>query len=264
MRANKGLITDIGLTPKKNRGQVFLVDDNVARRHVEYASIQRHDRVLEIGPGLGILTRHLIHLSDSVTCIEIDSILVSYLNNIFHDNVQLIHDDALNIDFPPFDILVSNLPYNISTPIIFKLLKYKFRTAVIMVQKEFADRMVANVGSSNYSRLTVNLSYYVDCKIMEIVPASKFTPHPKVDSAIVRMVPHDVPFNVVDEKTFFKVVDVTFSNRRKKIGTSLRNAGIIRSMDDIPHLENRVENLSPADINDIANAIFELNVKRCK
>ena len=252
------LIADTGLIPKKSKGQNFLIDDRVADRHIGYAGIERKDRVLEVGPGLGILTKRLIEVSDDVTCIELDDILADYISQTYGDSLKLIHGDAVKVPFPEFDVFVSNLPYSVSTPIIFKLLECKFRTAVVMVQKEFADRMVAMIGSPDYSRLTVNLFYRAECQIMETVPASRFNPKPKVDSALVKITPRKAPFEVLDEKTFFKVVEVTFNHRRKKIGTSLKSARMIESGDDIPYLDDRVERLSPAQIGEIADAVYRL------
>lgn len=249
------LIADTGIVPKKSKGQNFLIDDRVADKHIGYAGIQKNDRVLEVGPGLGILTRRLIEASDDVTCIEIDDILAEYISGEFGDRLDLIHADAVKAPFPEFDVFVSNLPYSVSTPIIFKLLDYSFRTAVVMVQKEFADRMVADVGSPDYSRLTVNLFYRADCEIMETVPASRFNPRPKVDSALVRITPRKAPFDVLDEKTFFKVTEIAFNHRRKKIGTSLKAAGLVKPGSDIPYLDDRIEHLRPAEIGEIADAI---------
>ena len=153
------LIAETGIVPKKSKGQNFLIDGRVADRHIAYAGIREGDRVLEVGPGLGILTERMADLPCELTCIELDDILAEYISQTFGDRLRLIHGDAVKVDFPEFDVFVSNLPYSVSTPIIFKLLDHRFRTAVVMVQKEFADRMVADVGSPDYSRLTVNLFY---------------------------------------------------------------------------------------------------------
>jgi len=256
------LIADTGIIPKKSKGQNFLIDDRVADRHIGYANIEKTDRVLEVGPGLGILTKRLIACSDDVTCIEIDDILAEYISGTYGDSLKLIHQDAVKAKFPEFDVFVSNLPYSVSTPIIFKLLNHSFRTAVVMVQKEVADRMVADVESPEYSRLTVNLFYRADCEIMETVPASRFNPRPKVDSALVKITPRKAPFDVMDEKTFFKVTEVTFNHRRKKIGTSLKSAHMIQAGDDIPFLDERIENLRPVEIGQIADAVFQTNSSR--
>ena len=252
------LISETGVVPKKSKGQNFLTDERVAQRHIDYAEIEKDDKILEVGPGLGILTNILVERSDDVTCIELDDTLAEFIGEKYSDKVKLIHEDAMKVDFPPFDRFVSNLPYSISTPVIFKLLEYDFKKAVVMVQKEFADRMVAPVGTDDYSRLTVSLYYRAECRILEKVPASRFNPKPKVDSALVEIVPRPAPFSVLDEKTFHKVTEVTFNHRRKKIGTSLKAAGMIPKDADIPYLDARVETLSPEQIGELSDAVFKL------
>ena len=127
-----------------------------------------------------------------------------------------------------------------------------------MVQKEFAERMVADVGSPDYSRLTVNLFYKAECQIVENVPKSRFKPQPKVDSCLVSITPRPAPFAVKDEKIFFKVTQVCFDHRRKKIGTSLKAARLIDSADQIPYADERIEHLRPVEIGEIADAIAGL------
>ncbi len=258
----KRLIAETGVVPKKSKGQNFLIDERVADRQVGFADISKDDKVLEVGPGLGILTSRLIENSNNVTCIEIDEILAEHISNTYGDRLTLIKGDAVRVPFPPFDIFVSNLPYSVSTPVIFKLLEYDFKRAIVMVQKEFADRMVADVGSPEYSRLTVNLFYRSECRILEKVPRSRFKPRPKVDSAIVEIVPRPAPFDVLDESMFFKVTEVTFNHRRKKIGTSLRSAGLITTDQDIPFLDSRVETLRPMEIAEIANSIVRSELQQ--
>lgn len=249
------LIAETGVVPTKAKGQNFLTDGRIADRHIGYAEIEPEDRVLEVGPGLGILTQRLIGKGQSLTCIEIDDILAEYIQKTYGEDLTLIHGDAVKIPFPPFERFVSNLPYSVSTPIIFKLLEYPFKKAVVMVQKEFAERMVADVGSPDYSRLTVNLFFKADCKIVENVPRSRFKPQPKVDSCLVSITPRPAPFEVLDEKMFFKVTQVCFDHRRKKIGTSLKAARLISSNEEIPHADARIESLRPVEIAEIADAI---------
>lgn len=249
------LIAEKGVIPRKSKGQNFLIDDRVADRQVRFAGISKNDKVLEVGPGLGILTSRLLEASDHLTCIEIDDILADHISDEYGGRLELIRGDAVKVPFPPFDIFVSNLPYSVSTPIIFKLLEYDFKKAIVMVQKEFADRMIADVGSPDYSRLTVNLFYRAECRILEKVPRSRFKPQPKVDSAIVEIVPRPAPFFVEDESVFFKVTEATFNHRRKKIGTSLRSAGLIEASQSIPFYDSRIEDLRPSEIADIANII---------
>ena len=256
MSSARDLMASAGVVPKKSKGQNFLIDDRVADRIVGYAGITDSDRLLEVGPGFGILTDRLVNMGSGLTCIELDVKLAEHIRSTYGDRLTLLEGDAVKVPFPGFDVFVSNLPYSVSTPIIFKLLEQDFRTAVVMVQKEFADRMVADVGSPDYSRLTVNLFYRADCGIMEPVPASRFDPRPKVDSAVVKITPRPAPFDVLDEPTFFKVTEACFHHRRQKIGTSLRNTGLVESSEDIPYKDERIESLRPAEIGEIADAVF--------
>ncbi len=250
------LISETGIVPKKSKGQNFLIDGRVADRHIEFAEIEENDRVLEVGPGLGILTERLVEKTKNVTCIELDETLIEYIEEKFGNRIDLIKGDALKIEFPTFDRFVSNLPYSISTPIIFKLLDYDFKKAVVMVQKEFADRMVANVGSDDYSRLSVSLYYKAECKILEKVPASRFEPKPKVDSALVEIIPRKAPFKVKNEKLFFEILEITFNHRRKKIRTSLKAAGMIQDDVNIDHLDDRIETLTPEEIGKLSDDVY--------
>ena len=256
MSSARELMAAAGVVPKKSKGQNFLIDDRVADRIVGYADITDTDRLLEVGPGFGILTDRLVNMGSELTCIELDVKLAEHIRSTYGSRLSLIEGDAVKVPFPDFDVFVSNLPYSVSTPIIFKLLEQRFRTAVVMVQKEFADRMVADVGSPEYSRLTVNLFYRADCEIMEPVPASRFDPRPKVDSAVVKITPRPAPFKVLDEPTFFKVTEACFNHRRKKIGTSLRNTGLVDSSENIPYKDERIESLRPVEIGEIADAVF--------
>ena len=111
------LISQTGIVPKKSKGQNFLTDERVAQRHVDFADISKDDRVLEVGPGLGILTKILVEKADDVTCIELDDILADYIEDTYSDRVKLIRGDAMKVDFPPFDRFVSNLPYSITSAI---------------------------------------------------------------------------------------------------------------------------------------------------
>ncbi|MDR0778406.1 MAG: 16S rRNA (adenine(1518)-N(6)/adenine(1519)-N(6))-dimethyltransferase RsmA [Methanomassiliicoccaceae archaeon] len=258
------LISEHNIRPKKSKGQNFLTDERVALRHISFANVERDDRVLEVGPGLGILTAILVDSCNSVTAIELDDKLADHIQNEFGGRVNLIRGDALDVEWPAFDKFVSNLPYSISTPAIFKLLDHDFKKAVVMVQKEFAERMIAKRGEVDYSRLTVNVYYRAECRILENVPASRFKPRPKVDSALVEIIPRPAPFTVEDERTFFKVVDAGFIHRRKKIRSALRTEGIvIPDGADVPFLDDRMEILSPEDIGKLSDAVFRNGRKVC-
>jgi len=257
MMGNTGqLLRQTGVTPSKSRGQNFLTDSRIADRHVAYAGIEPDDRILEVGPGLGILTQRLVKVTDKLTCIELDEGLADYIEQTYGDRLTLIRGDATKVPFPPFERFVSNLPYSVSTPIIFKLLEQPFKKAVVMVQKEFGDRMVADVGSPDYSRLTVNLFYRAECQILENVPRTRFKPQPKVDSCLVSVEPRPAPFKVQDEATFFAVTQACFDHRRKQIGTGLKTVGLIDDATDIPYADRRIEMLRPVEIAEIADAVY--------
>ncbi len=259
-------LSALGVTPTKGLGQNFLIDDRVAERQIDFAAISDKDTVLEIGPGLGVLTHRLAARAGKVVAIEMDRRLAEHLRGTLPENVELIVGDALTVPFPPFDKMVANLPYSISSPIIFKLLEHRFQKAVVMLQKEFADRMVARPDSDDYSRLTVSVFYRAECRILEKVPRSRFWPAPKVDSAVVELVPRPSPFAVKDEKLFFRLVEVLFQQRRKKIGTVLRMKNLMtaeqRSL--VPYVDMRIEALAPAQIGELADAVHDLRSARSR
>jgi 16S rRNA (adenine1518-N6/adenine1519-N6)-dimethyltransferase len=259
----KEVLARLGASPSKGMGQNFLIDDRVAERQVEFAGVSKDDVVLEIGPGLGVLTEKLAEGSGKVVAIEMDHKLAEYLRSRLPENVELIVGDALEVEFPAFNKVVSNLPYSISSPIIFKLLEHKFEKAVVMLQKEFADRMVAAPNTDDYSRLTVNVYYRAECRILEKVPRSRYWPMPKVDSAVVELVPRPPPFAVRDEKLFLKLVEVLFQQRRKKIGTVLRMKGMMspEQRSAVPYVDDRVEALSPEQIGELFDAVAALRAK---
>lgn len=260
----KEALARLGVTPSKGMGQNFLIDDRVAERQVEAAGIAPNDVVLEVGPGLGVLTEKLAERAKKVIAIEMDRKLASILEPALPENVELVVGDALEVPFPRFDRFVSNLPYSISSPIIFKLLDHEFRKAVVMLQKEFADRMVAAPDTDDYSRLTVNVYYRAECRIIEKVPRSRFWPAPKVDSAVVELVPRSAPFPVQDEGLFFRLIEVLFQQRRKKIGTVLRTRGLItpEERSRVPYVDLRIEALSPAQIGELTDAVHDLRAKK--
>ncbi len=238
-------------------GQHFLIDKHVAEREITYADIGTDDVVLEIGPGKGILTQLLAKKAKKVIAIEIDSALVEKLENTVPGNVSVIHADIMKIDFntlPRFNKIVSNLPFQISSPVTFKLLKYPFSKAVLIYQKDFADRMIARFHTKNYSRLSVGVYYRTHCRVLETVSRNCFSPQPKVESSIVEMIPRTKPpFNVLDESFFFEIVKQLFVHRRKKIKNTLEK--FYDNLDSIPYLDKRIEELSPEQIGELSNLL---------
>ena len=253
----------LGVRATKGLGQHFLIDERVARRQVESASIRPEETVLEVGPGLGVLTRLLSTRARRVVAIEKDRRLAGALAAL-GGSVEVVVADALEVEWPAFDVMVANLPYRISSPITFRLLDTRFDRAVLMFQEEFAERMVARPGTKDYSRLTVNVGHRAECFRLERVPRTAFHPAPKVDSAIVRLVRRPPPYEVRNEAVFHAVVDACFAHRRKTIGNAigLAWARFAPTRDawreaarDLPFLERRPEALSPADFAALANAV---------
>jgi 16S rRNA (adenine1518-N6/adenine1519-N6)-dimethyltransferase len=244
---------------KNKLGQNFLIDINTAKREVEYAHINKNDIVLEIGPGTGILTKLIAEKAKKVIAVEIDKYLVENLKEKIPENVELLHTDILKIDFERlsnFNKIVSNIPYQISSPLTFKLLDYDFDLAVLIYQKEFAERMIATPGTKQYSRLTVNIFYKALCEFLEDIPKNYFKPQPKVDSAIIKIKPRiNPPFDVLDEKFFFNLVNILFSHRRKKIKTILKKYYNI-NLENILFKDERVERMKPEEIGELSNLIY--------
>jgi len=253
----------VGVRPSRRLGQHFLVDDRVARRQVDMAKIRGEETILEVGPGLGILTRLLAAQAKRVIAIEKDSRLASFLEGL-GGRVEIVRGDALKISWPKFDAMVSNLPYQISSPVLFKLLDHQFDRAVLMVQREFAERLVAPPRTKDYSRLTVNVAHRAECEILETVPRSAFFPQPRVDSAIVRLARREPAYKVLDELVFRETVDACFLHRRKTIRNALdlewlrfaKDHGRWRdSIGRLPFLDERAEVLSPQDFAALSNEI---------
>lgn len=261
-------IRELGVRPNKRLGQHFLVDLAIANRQVQYANIAETDVVLEIGPGLGILTEILRERAKKVIAVELDPVTAGYLQKRLRD-VEIIQEDVLKIQLPQFDKVVSNLPFKISSPVTFKLLSERFEEGILMYQKEFAQRLVATKGEPDYSRLSVNAYYRAKCEILETVPRSAFYPEPKVDSSIVRITPRPPPFEVEDEVHFFKVVKALFTYRRKKIANSLLLAwkelhdskeAMSQIVSGLPSSHKRVEQLSPEEIGELSDSILQAKV----
>ncbi len=253
----------LGIRASRGLGQHFLVDERVALRQVERALIRSDETVLEVGPGLGVLTGILAGRAKRVFAIEKDRRLADALRDL-GDRVEVVQGDALRIEWPAFDVMVSNLPYRISSPITFKLLDHPFDRAVLMFQREFAERLVARPGTKAYSRLTVNAAHRAAGEILERVPRSAFHPQPKVDSAVVRLVRRPPAYRVADEDTFHAVVDACFAHRRKTIGNALdlewrrfadARAAWREVLPSLPFRDLRAENLAPQDFATLSNAV---------
>ncbi|MCX5774120.1 MAG: 16S rRNA (adenine(1518)-N(6)/adenine(1519)-N(6))-dimethyltransferase RsmA [Fusobacteria bacterium] len=212
---------------KKKLGQNFLNDVTVIEDTLELAKIFSADVVLEIGPGEGVLTEKLLQVAKKVICIELDERLYPILEKKFSsfENFQLIKADVLSVDFLELltekSVVVANIPYYITGPIIQKIIaaKASIHRAFLMVQKEVGERLTARPGSSSRGVLTLSVELFGGCKYHFTVPKEKFTPPPKVDSAIIEIFFHvDNPFlKNMSEKEFFQGVKLAFSQKRKKM-----------------------------------------------
>jgi len=270
MRAEevRSVLESLGKRPTKRLGQHFLLDDRVIGRQVELASLKRGETVLEIGPGIGNLTEEILKYGVKLVAVEQDPGFCAFLRRRFGDRIELIEADAVRAFLPHFDKVVSNLPYQISSPITFKLLDIGFESAVLMLQKEFAERMVAKPGTPEYGRLTVGVYYRAECEIAMKVSRSSFWPQPKVESCVVRLTPRPPPFKVRDEQTFFKVTQALFSHRRKKASNCLETDPAVRhlvtpdmkeGLRSLPHASERPQQLTPEMIGEMADALMELS-----
>ena len=224
------------LRADKKLGQNFLIDENIVRNIVAAAELSAKDTVLEVGPGIGTLTQGLAESGASVVAVELDKRLLPVLDTTLegYDNVRIVNGDILQVDImqtvgvDEFKVC-ANLPYYITTPIIFALLEKRLpmERLVAMVQKEVAERMAAKPGGKDYGALSVAIQYYTEPEIAFIVPPSSFIPAPSVDSAVIVCKRREKPpVEVCDEALFFRVVKAAFSLRRKMLNNSLKNMGI--------------------------------------
>lgn len=231
----RSLLAKHGTRTKKGLGQNFIVNPTVCPRMADACGAGKDGGALEIGAGVGVLTRELSRVAGKVVCVELDASLFPLLEETLGgcDNVELLQGDILKIDldalmrekFGNMPVAVcANLPYYITTPVLMRLLEYggRFTSLTLMVQKEFAQRLTAKPGSSAYGALTVSAAYRAETKLLFGVSPGSFMPPPKVESAVVRLTPYaEPPVRVRDEAAFFAVVRAAFGQRRKMLSNAL-------------------------------------------
>ncbi len=255
--------------PKKRLGQNFMIDEDLLRLMVSYASLNKNDVVLEIGPGLGFLTRLISQKCKRVIAVEVDPRLTTILRTELEDldNVKLVEGDVLKVPLPDFNKVVSNPPFCVSSPILFWLLERNLDCAVLTFQKEFARRLVAVVGSKEYGRLTVMIYYRADVELLDHVSKDLYYPSPEVDSYIVRLRPRLPPFAVEDEQAFSQVVRTLFTQRNKKVRNAIvpylarlgtKREKIKEIADSLLYHDKRVRKLAPEDFGALTNEIRRL------
>lgn len=260
----------IGHQARKRFGQNFLQDQNIICNILLSINPKTNDNIAEIGPGLGAITEHLLEATQGhLNVVEIDRDLVQVLKTQFfnYPDLQIHQGDALKFDFSQLVTgaqklrIVGNLPYNISTPLIFHLVSFatQIQDMHFMLQKEVVDRMAAGPGDNNYGRLGIMVQYYCQVESLFNVPPTAFDPQPKVDSAIVRLVPYGtLPCPAKDEKLFAQVVATAFNQRRKTIRNNLKKLVSAEQLEAIgidPGL--RPENLSLANFVAISDTLFD-------
>ncbi len=232
--------------PRKRFGQNFLVDQQVINQIVSTISPKRTDSVIEIGPGKGALTFPLIDHLEHIHVIEIDRDLISLLQNKNNKKITIHESDALVFNFDQFKQnirIVGNLPYNISSPLLFHLLNYRDNIIdmTFMLQKEVVDRIVASPGSKVYGRTSVIMQAFFDTELMFVVPKESFDPQPKIESAILYLKTKSEPL-VQNSKPLEEIVKIAFSQRRKTLKNCLKSV-LNQSQTDID-LSQRAEMLS--------------------
>lgn len=240
-----------------------MVDSSIIQSMIEYASFNSGDVVLDIGAGLGFLTRSMASKCGTVLAVESDTNLVKILRHELADlsNVKIIHGDVFKVEVLPFNKVVSIPPYHISSQLLLWLFRQEIDCSVLILQREFANRLVAPVGSEGYGWLTVVAYYYEEFELLDVVPKWMFYPQPKVNSIIVCLKPtKPAPFTLKNETLFKQMTQSLFTRRNRKVrnavSTFTKSAHVKSAeFETIPFLDKRVRELAPEDFGVLSNAI---------
>jgi 16S rRNA (adenine1518-N6/adenine1519-N6)-dimethyltransferase len=254
----KQLLIERGIRPTRSLGQYFLVDEAVAMRMVEYAGVGSDDVILEIGAGVGSLTEHLARKAKKVYAVEKDAALCEVLRERYPNTrtTEVLEGDITKLELPEFDKVVASIPFSLSSPITYKLLLHKpgFGVAVLLYQKEFAQKMTATPGAKAYGRLSVITQVLADIEVLEIVHRDAFYPAPPVKTAIVRLHEREKGERIIDDKAkLFEFVTAAFDQRRKKMKSIFK--ALFAENTTLAELEKRPEELWPGEFANIANYI---------
>lgn len=251
------------LKPKKYLGQHFLKDSNISKKIAESLISKKLNSIIEIGPGMGILTQHLINSSTETFFVEIDKDSIVYLNKVFPEIRNLvINEDFLKIDLAQFKApigLIGNFPYNISSQILFKLIenRKKINELVGMFQLEVAKRICAPPGSKTYGILSVLVQAFYSAEFLFSLSPDQFNPPPKVNSGVIRLTKKSNIDIGCDEKLFFKIVKTSFQQRRKTLRNSLKSFNLTNNIKEDAIFEKRPEALSVDDFILLTNIIAD-------
>ncbi len=266
----KKLAKHYGIKPLKRLSQHFVVSKNLILKMLDHAEISREDVVLEVGAGLGVMTRFIAERAKKVIAVEVDRrfipVLKEYVKSTY-ENVEIVNADILEMEWPPVDKVVSNVPYSISSPLMFKLLDSKFKIAVFTFQKEFAKRLTAKPDTKDYGRLTVTACVKATVEYLFEVPRTAFWPEPDVESAVVKIRLRDKPPEILDYKLFNQLVLCAFAHRNKKLKNALlielrklEKHGLSRKaieevLERTSFKEKRAYNLTPWDYVKLTNLL---------
>lgn len=268
LETTKSLLRTNRIRPNILLGQNFMVDPSIFQIMNDSALLDRDDVVIDIGAGLGFLTRFLAQRCKQVLAVEMDSrlsrVLAEQLKGL--SNVAVIMGDVLRTEIPEFNKAVSIPPYHISSRLLRWLLQRHFDSSVLVFQEEFARRLTASVGSEDYGWLTVLTYYRAECELLDQVPRRMFYPEPNVDSTIVHLRPKEpAPFMVEDEARFIRLVRDLFTERNRKVRNAVMPLmkSVLAGTGDtqmisrrVPFCNERVRQLAPEDFGALANAIF--------
>ncbi len=250
----KSIMKKYGIYANKSLGQNFLIDENVVENIVNSANITSEDLIIEIGPGLGTLTKELLKKAGKVICVELDTKMIKILKDRF-ENLEIINNDILKVDLNSIinenlknlslkhAKIVANLPYYITTPIIMKLLedKLNIESITVMIQKEVADRLIAIPGDKLSGAITYSIYYYAVAESIMEVPNNSFLPEPEVTSKVIKLnLRKEPPIKVKDEELMFKIIKLAFMQRRKTLLNSLSNGNIFESKEQISNMLNEL------------------------
>lgn len=246
LKDTKFIMDKYHITANKNLGQNFLIDDDTVSGIVDAANVSKDDLIIEIGPGLGTLTKELLDRAGKVICIELDKRMIEILNDRFsmYDNFKVLNDDVLKVNLKELiekekvktTKIVANLPYYITTPIIMKLLEERLdiETITVMIQKEVADRLITKPGTGDTGAITYAIHYYTNPKRVLEVPNTAFIPEPKVNSTVINLeVLKEPKVAVKDEKKLFEVIKTAFMQKRKTLLNALANSNKYGSKEQI-------------------------------
>lgn len=249
LQETKFIMKKYNIKANKNLGQNFLVSNDAINQIVNSGEIEKDDLIIEIGPGLGTLTKELLEKAKKVICVELDNKMVEILNERFslYGNLEILNQDILKTDLKEIikkeknqnnikDVkIIANLPYYITTPIIMKLLEEKLdlKSITVMIQKEVAERLIATPGEKNTGAITYTVYYYAEAKKITEVPNTSFIPEPEVTSEVIRLdIRKKPPVETKNTEMMFKIIKNAFMQRRKTLLNSLTNTKIFKNKEE--------------------------------